>query len=161
MTMLNLLLQKPSKTSKSNECQLSLERRLDLWKNSEYEELLFEGETIQKLLTSIQKPSTIAKISRKFKQLMQKGNINPALNLLTSNMSHRIIQLDKKTTYQLVLKHPQKICASEDILVNGPIEKVHPVRFESINEEFIRRAAIKAKGVRVLPVWTSMGGEKY
>ena len=37
-------------------------------------------------------------------------------------------------------------CASEDNLINEPIEKVHPVRFESINEELIRRAAIKAKG---------------
>ena len=49
-----------------------MEQHLDLWKKSEFEELLFEGETIQKLLTSVQKPSTIAEISRKFKQLMQK-----------------------------------------------------------------------------------------
>ena len=43
--------------------------------NGEFEELLFEGETIQ-LLTSVQKPSTIAEISRKFKLIMQKDNIN-------------------------------------------------------------------------------------
>ena len=60
MIMLNLLLQKPSKTSKLKEYQLLLERHLDLWKNSTFEELLFEGETIQKLLTSVQKLSTIA-----------------------------------------------------------------------------------------------------
>ena len=58
--MPNLLLQKPSKTSKSKEHQLSLERRLDVWQNREFEKLLFEGDTIQKLLTSVQKPSTIA-----------------------------------------------------------------------------------------------------
>ena len=143
--MPNLLLQKPSKTSKSKEHQLPLERRLDLWQNSELEELLFKGETIQKLLTSVQKPSTIAKISRKFKQLMQKGDISAALNLLTNKMGHGILPLDQKTISQLVLKHPQKSCA-EDILINGTIEKVHPVRFESINEELIRRAAIKLKG---------------
>ena len=55
--MPNLLLQKPSKISKSKE---HLERRLDVWQNREFEELLFEGDTIQKLLTSVQKPSTIA-----------------------------------------------------------------------------------------------------
>ena len=60
MIMLNLLLQKPSKTSKLKEHQLLLERHLDIWKNSTFEELLFEGETIQKLLTSVQKLSTIA-----------------------------------------------------------------------------------------------------
>ena len=52
MIMPNLLLQKPSKTSKSKEHQLSLVRRLDLWQNGEFEELLFEGETIQKLKCS-------------------------------------------------------------------------------------------------------------
>ena len=62
MIMPNLLLQKPSKTSKSKEHKLSLERRLYLRKNGEFEELLFESKTIQKLLTSIQKPSAIAEI---------------------------------------------------------------------------------------------------
>ena len=95
--MPNLLLQKPSKISKLKEHQLSLERRLELWKNGESEELL----------KSIQKTSTIAEISRKFKQLMQKGNINEELNLLTNDI--------------------MKSCASEDILINGPLEKAHPV----------------------------------
>ena len=49
-----------------------MERRLDLWKKGEFEGLPFEGETIRKLLRSVQKPSTISETSRKFKQLMQK-----------------------------------------------------------------------------------------
>ena len=79
---------------------------------------------------------------------MQKGNINAALNnkLLTNSMGHGILLLDQKTISELVLKHPQKSCASEDILINGPTEKIHPVQFESIIEELIRRAAIKTKG---------------
>ena len=76
---------------------------------------------------------------------MQKGNISAALNLLTSHMSHGILLLDQKTISQLVLKHPQKSCVSKDILINGPVGKVHSVRFQSINEELIRRAAIKTK----------------
>ena len=127
MIMPSLLLQKPSNTSKSKEHQQSLERLLDLWKNFEFEGLLFEGKTIQKLLTTVQKPSTIAEISRKFKLLVQKGNINAALNLLTNHMSHRIFPLDHKTISQLVLKHLQKSFVSKDILINGPIEKVNPV----------------------------------
>ena len=127
MIMPNLLLQKPSNTSKSKEHQQSLERLLDLWKNFEFEGLLFEGKTIQKLLTTVQKPSTIAEISRKFKLLVQKGNINVALNLLTNHMSHRILPLDHKTISQLVLKYLQKSCVSKDILINGPVEKVNPV----------------------------------
>ena len=77
---------------------------------------------------------------------MQKGNIIAALNLLTNNMGHGMLPLEQETISQLVLKHPQKSCASEDVLINGPLEQVHPVRFESINEELIRTAAIKTKG---------------
>ena len=86
--MPNVLLQKPSKTSKSKKQQLPLERRLDLWKNGEFEELLFEGETIQRLLKSVQKLSTIPEILRKFKMLMQEGKINAVLSILTNTMGH-------------------------------------------------------------------------
>ena len=74
---------------------------------------------------------------------MEKGNINAALNILTNNMSHGTLPLDQKTISQVVVK--QKSCTSEDILINWSLEKVHPVRFESINEELIRKAAIKTK----------------
>ena len=108
--MSNLLLQKTPETSKSQEHQLLLEQRLDLRKNGESEKLHFEGETILKPITRTQKRSKIVEISRKFKQLMQKCNINTALNLLTNNMGLGILPLDQKTTSQLVLKNPQKSC---------------------------------------------------
>ena len=44
--MPSLLLQKQAKTSKSKQCVIALERRLDLWKNGEIQSLLFETETI-------------------------------------------------------------------------------------------------------------------
>ena len=140
------MLEKPPKTSKSKEHQLPLARRLDQWINGELEELLFEGETIPKLLKSVQKPSTVAEISKNLKKFIQKDNMNRALNLLTSNIGHGILSLDQKTISQLVLKHPQKNYASDNILINGPLEETHPVRFESINEKLLRRATIKIKG---------------
>ena len=76
---------------------------------------------------------------------MQKDNINTALNLLTNHTSHGVLSLDQRTISQLVLNHPQKNCASKNVLINGPIEKVHPVRSESINGELIRSATIKTK----------------
>ena len=48
--MPSLLLQKPSKRSKSKDHVKALERRLDLWKKGEIESLVFEAETIQKRL---------------------------------------------------------------------------------------------------------------
>ena len=41
--MPNLLLQKPSKTSKSKDHTLPLERRMKLWENGEFDELVFGG----------------------------------------------------------------------------------------------------------------------
>ena len=55
---------------------------------------------------------------------MQKGNISTPLNLVANKMDHGIVRLDKKTISQFVFKHTQKSCLSEDVLINGPIEKV-------------------------------------
>ena len=45
--MPKLLPQKLSKIPNSKEYQLLLEQRLDVWKNGEFEDLLFEGKIIQ------------------------------------------------------------------------------------------------------------------
>ena len=103
------LLQKPSKNSKSKDHLLVLERRLKLWHKGEFEELYFEGETIQASLKTIQKPSSIAEILRRFKQYMAKGNISSVPNLLTNNME------------KLIQKHPKGKSASQDILLYGPL----------------------------------------
>ena len=68
MLMPNLLLQKPSENSKSKDHQLALERRLELWHKCEFAELYIEGKTIQASLKTIKNPSSIAEISKKFKQ---------------------------------------------------------------------------------------------
>ena len=36
--------------------------------------------------------------------------------------------------------------ASQDILLNGPLQNLHPVKSQSIDEERIRKAAIRTKG---------------
>ena len=71
-----LLLQKPSKTSKSKDHYAVLERRLKLWEEGKIEELLYEGQTIQEKLKSPDSSMTVAKISMKFRMLMSKGNVN-------------------------------------------------------------------------------------
>ena len=37
--------------------------------------------------------------------------------------------------------------ASQDILLNGPLQNIPPVRFESIDEEIRRKKAIRTKEV--------------
>ena len=78
-TMSALLLQKPSKTSKSRDHLDALERRLQLWERVEIKSLLLEAETIQQRLISNNDSKNIADNLKKFSKLMGKGNINRAL----------------------------------------------------------------------------------
>ena len=92
ITMPALLLQKPSKTSKSRE---ALKRKLQFWERGEVKSLLLEAETIQQWLASNNDSKNIGNISKKkFAKLMGKGNINGALKFLINNMTNGILLLD-------------------------------------------------------------------
>ena len=67
-------LQKPSKNFKSKDHQLAFEHRLEL-SHKEFEELYSEDETSQASLKTIQKPSSITKILKTFKQHITKGSV--------------------------------------------------------------------------------------
>ena len=82
----------------------------------------------------------IVKISVKFKELMQKGNVNGALKLLSNEMSNDILPLTEETLSQLEIKHPGNRDASADVLLNGPIKQIHPIVFDAIDEEMVLRA---------------------
>ena len=77
---------------------------------------------------------------------MAKGNINSALNLLTNNMENRVLPLNKDKLSKLIQKHPKGKTASPDILLNGPLQNIHPAKFQSIDEEMIRKTVIRTKG---------------
>ena len=96
-TMLALLLQRPSKTSKSRYYLDALEKRLQLWERGENKSLVLEAESIQQRLTSNNDRKNIADVLKKFAKLMGKGNISGALKLLTNNMTNGILPLDQKT----------------------------------------------------------------
>ena len=89
--MLALLFQKSSKSSKSKEHLEALTRRLSLWNEWRIDELLYEGQTIQDRLKASENAINISKISKKFKILMSKGNVNGALKLLTNSMSNPLV----------------------------------------------------------------------
>ena len=67
-----LLLQKPSKNTKSRDHLKSLKRRFEIWKEGNINELYKEGRAIQDRLKSDGSPNDIAKISKKFKLQMKK-----------------------------------------------------------------------------------------
>ena len=146
MIMPNLLLQKPSKCSKSKEHLKTLERRLLSWYTGDLIELFREGETIQQSLKSISSTKTIAAISKRFAEQMQKGNVNGAIKLLSNNMQNGILPLNDTTLNQLKLKHPEAKKADEVVLLPDLPIKVHPVKFENIDAELVRKVAIKTRG---------------
>ena len=82
----------------------------------EFQELYFEGETIQVSLKTIQKPSSITEISKKFKQYI---NINSVLDLLRSNMENGILPLNKDKLSKLIQIYTKGKTASQDFLLNG------------------------------------------
>ena len=116
--MPSFLLQKPSKTSKAKDHLKALER-IDFQSNGKIGELLFEGETIQSRSHHINTPENIGELSKKFALLMEKGNVNSALKLLTSNISKGIIPLDDKTLSLLKQIHPASSELNEEILLRG------------------------------------------
>ena len=141
-----LLLQKPSKTSKAKDHLKALERRIRLWEEGNITELVNESKAIQERLPSNNTPMNIEKLSSKFKQLMQTGNVNRALRLLTNNMSNGVLPLSDETLQLLKLKHPEARDAQHESLLQGPVKLVHNIVFEDINESIILKAAIKTKG---------------
>ena len=96
MVLPSLLLQKPSKKSKTKDHCAALQRRLTLLHDRNVLELLKEGKTIQGTLISVNTRNTIGEISKKFVKKMQQRNINGAIKLLTNNMQRSFTAKRKK-----------------------------------------------------------------
>jgi len=105
----------------------------------EFDKLLEEGSAIQENLKSFNKPSTIAEISKRFLKEMQKSNINGALKIWRMGYFRSY-----KDTLQLFRqKYPEAKDPPKDVLLT---DDVHPIKFETIDEEMVRRAASRTKG---------------
>ena len=105
-----------------------------------------EGQAIQDTLKSSDKPKTVAEISKRFAEMMQKGNVNGAIKLLTNNMKNGILPLNEQTLNLLKQKHPKVSKASEEVLLPDIPEIVHQMKFENITEDTVRKAIMKTKG---------------
>ena len=115
-----LLLQKPSKISKSEDHLKSLERRFEIWKEGNIKELS-KRKTIQDRLKLDGSLNDKVKISRKFKLQMQKGNVNGAPKILTYSMSGCILRAIDEVLKLLELKHPDAKDTSQQVILQGPI----------------------------------------
>ena len=107
MAMPALLLQKPSKESKSKDHVTALKRRLASWKKGDIAELLKECDTIQGRIKISAPKRTTEATSKRFAALMKQGKINSAVKLLTSSMEGGILNPDTETMTLLQSKHPE------------------------------------------------------
>ena len=84
-----LLLQTPSRTSKSKDHLAHLQRRMELWLDGDIQALLDEGKCIQKPLGKATSPSNSDAIARTFRDLMLQGKVQGGI----SPSSHSSIRL--------------------------------------------------------------------
>jgi len=78
---------------------------------------------------------------------MQKGEVNNALKLLTSEESCGILPSTDATISQLKAKHPPNVIPNEEgVLLNGPVNQLHPMAYNEIDEELIMKVAFATKG---------------
>ena len=141
-----LLLQKPSRTSKSKDHFLALSRRIEQWEKGNINKLLHEGVTIQTLLNSSKKIMSTNEISKRFIEKMSNGTINGAIKLLSDNMQNGILPLNDETLKLLKQKHAHGKAPTNDALLSDTPIQIHSVRFEDINSDMIRQSALKTRG---------------
>ena len=84
----------------------SIERKFDIWKDGDINDLLEEGNVIQDYLKFNERRNHTVQISKKFKQQVQKDNDNGARKVLTNNVTGGVSPLTDETLQLLKLKHP-------------------------------------------------------
>ena len=97
MIMPALLLQRTSAKTRNSENKEILKRRLELWKENKFGELLHESRTLQNRLPKSQTKMTEAEVTKRFTNLMAQGNIKQAVRLSERNASSGVLPLNEST----------------------------------------------------------------
>ena len=127
-----ILLQKPSAKSKAKEHSVALIRRLDMWKNSEFDELLNEVQYIQHKFKSSKKLKSPEEVGRIFAKLIMEGKISAALKLLDNEGSNGVMT-------ELQEKHPKAEPVSSDCLLFGPLIDVPEYVFDELYNQRVQQ----------------------
>ena len=153
-----LVLQKPSRSSKTRDHICHLKRRMKLWKAGNINEILLEGRCIQEHLPESSNRQDKVALAKSFQNLMSCGKVNKALRLLSSNSSGGVLGLDEVipdssrtnppcTTREILIEeHPPGKPPSTNTLLQGSPMPVNPIPFENLNAEAIRTATLKTNG---------------
>ncbi len=151
-----LLLQKPSKRSKTKDHIKCVQRRMVQWRNGDLEELMKEGMALQSRLPRDRPNRPRDSLASSFANLMFKGKCKAALDLLSNEEKGGILHLKDPADSNdptsptvkecLMSKHPQGRQAQLNCILEDEPQDQHPILFESIDGSVIRSAAIKVSG---------------
>ena len=156
----NLILQRPSTKTRPKDISDHIDRRLSLWHEGAFSELLHECQTIQSHLPKMSPSSRNDDLARDFANLMTDGRVGQALRLLNHKSKGRVLDLDSHINADdpssslvrdvLHEKHPpQGPIDPEAILLNETIPADHDphfVLFENLNSDLIRKTALRTSG---------------
>ncbi len=141
--MFPLLLQKPSRNSKSKDHVQCLVKRLAYWRAGELQKLVKECTVIQGRLNS---PKFDPKHHEQvFVRLMLQGKISSALKWIGSQQSHPL-QTTDDVIETLRSKHPPPAPTVDGSNLKGPVMEIEDVIFDSIDADLIHRTAKKISG---------------
>jgi hypothetical protein len=146
MILPTIMLQKPSARSKAKDHSRALERRLNLWKSDEFEELMKEIRRIQKSFTTSRKARPPEDVARSFSKLIMEGKVSAALKLLDKESTTGLLSLSEEVLADLQKKHPPPEPIEENSLLEGPVKRILPCYFDAIDEQTILKAALNTKG---------------
>ena len=151
-----LLLQKPSRASKTKHHITHLERRLRWWSNGELDELAREGRAIQQRLPKNGLTKVNSNLARSFSNLMFMGKCKAALDLLSREEKGGILHLDDLVNpdnpnsptvrESLISKHPVGQPVYNSCIIPNEPQDPHPMIFESLDANVIRSAALRVNG---------------
>ena len=147
-----LLLQRPHHNSKASENADHLQRRLTLWKDGGFEELLAEARTLQNHLPrwpQNQSPENSNSVSDVvFSNLVYHGKISAASSYICQESSRGVLKppdMDEATgqsvRQSLLDKHPPATPCHPEALVQGEARAWNPIIFEALNANRILAVA--------------------
>ena len=143
-----LFFQKTHGKTGTSENVTAVTRRVDLWFNNNFAELLEEARTIQRRLPgpSLKNRGQDDK-ARSFADRMRQGNVSSALRTLDDGEAGGVLPLNRETIRQLREKHPPP-SASVGLRLPGRHIPPNPVIYEMITRKIIRKKSLQTHGMR-------------
>ena len=144
MIIPNLILQKPSKKSKTKQHIQLIHDRLLLWESGQFSEIYRECKLIQRKLLKSKKED--ANFEKLFVRFILLGKVNPAIRLLNKNSCKGVLPMNEENLNLLYEKHPKGAPVYKGSLLHGPIVDIPKTFYDNIDEIMIEKVIARTHG---------------